>query len=155
MFGSKKNNQFASGGHTLFDKAVEITGTVKFGGTLDIEGKVLGDVLAVEGTDALVRVREQGSVEGDIRAPKIIINGTVKGDVHAAKHLELAAKAVVHGNVHYSVIEMVKGAEVNGSLIHESHKEKATVVKSLGGKKQKNEKEGEALENTSEVVANS
>jgi len=118
MFGNKKGNQFASGGHTLFDRALEITGSVRFGGTLDIEGTVIGDVVAVEGTDALVRVRDKGSVQGEIRAPKVIVNGNVKGDVYSSKHLELAANAVVNGNVHYSVIEMVKGAEVNGSLIH-------------------------------------
>lgn len=123
MFGSKKNTPFANGGHTLFDRAVEIHGTVKFAGTLDIEGKVFGDIMAVDGSDALVRVREQGAVEGEISAPKVMINGTVKGDVHSSKHLELASKAVVHGNVHYSVIEMVKGAEVNGNLIHEVQKE--------------------------------
>jgi hypothetical protein len=30
----------------------------------------------------------------------------------------LATKAVVNGNVHYALIEMVMGAEVNGSLVH-------------------------------------
>lgn len=118
MFGSKKGGQFASGGHTLFDHAVEIKGSVIFAGTLDIEGRVIGDVLAADGVDALVRVREKGSVQGEIRAPKVIVNGQVMGDVHSSKHLELASKAVVNGNVHYNVIEMVKGAEVNGNLIH-------------------------------------
>ncbi|WP_086930966.1 bactofilin family protein [Agarilytica rhodophyticola] len=118
MFGSKKNNQFPSGGHTLFDRAVEIRGDVIFGGTLDVEGKVIGDIVAVEGADAVIRVRDKGAVEGEIKAPQVVINGRVTGDVYATKHLELAANAVVHGNVHYSVIEMVKGAEVNGNLIH-------------------------------------
>ncbi len=118
MFGGKKNNQFAKGGHTLFDHALEISGSVTFGGTLDIEGKVVGDVIAADGADALVRVREKGVVEGEIRAPKVIVNGTIVGNIYSSKHLELAANAVVNGNVHYSVIEMVKGAEVNGSLIH-------------------------------------
>lgn len=119
MFGTKKNDQFAHGGHTLLDRALEIKGSLTFGGTLDIEGTIVGDVLAAEGADdALVRVRNHGAVQGEIRAPKIIINGTVVGDIHASKHLELAAHAVVTGNVHYSVIEMVKGAAVNGSLIH-------------------------------------
>lgn len=127
MFGKKKGNQFASGGHTLFDRAVEIRGSVTFGGTLDIEGTVIGDIGAADGSDALVRVREKGSVQGEIRAPKIIINGAVNGDVYSSKHLELAANAVVNGNVHYSVIEMVKGAEVNGNLIHMDDGQKTRV----------------------------
>lgn len=122
MFGSKKNDQFARGGHTLFDHALEIEGNVRFGGVLDVEGTVKGDISAVEGLDALIRVREKGCVNGDIKAPKIIINGRVNGDVYATEHLELAAKAEVNGNVHYKVIEMVKGAEVNGSLMHVTEK---------------------------------
>lgn len=131
MFGSKKSNQFASGGHTLFDRALEIKGCVTFGGTLDIEGRVIGDVVAADGADALVRVRDKGSVQGEIRAPKVIINGKVEGDVYSSKHLELASNAVVNGNVHYSVIEMVKGAEVNGNLIHEDVTQKPPALESV------------------------
>ncbi len=118
MFGGKKNNKFANGGHTLFDHAIEIRGSVIFGGNLDIEGTVIGDVIAAEGQDALVRVRDKGCVQGEIRAPRVIIDGQVIGDIYSSKHLELASKADVNGNVHYSVIEMVKGASVNGNLIH-------------------------------------
>jgi len=104
----------AKGGHTLFDSEVEIDGNVKFSGTLDIEGTVNGDVLASSDSDALIRVRENGCVNGDIRAPKIVINGRINGDVYSLEHLELASEAEVNGNVHYQQIEMVKGAHVNG-----------------------------------------
>lgn len=118
MFPKKKDNPFAQGGHTLFDNALEITGDVRFGGTLDIEGTVKGSVIAeVSGGDALVNVRSRGHVVGEIHAPKIIINGRVNGNVFCTKHLELAANAVVSGDVHYKVIEMVKGAQVNGKLV--------------------------------------
>lgn len=120
MFGSKKdkNKQFASGGHTLFDHALEVTGTVRFAGTLDIEGSIIGDVIAEEGLDALIRLRDRGVVNGDISAPKIVINGHVSGNIYCSTHIELAANAVVNGDVHYHVIEMVKGAKVNGKLVH-------------------------------------
>ena len=118
MFRSKKDNQFAKGGHTLLDHALVIEGDVRFAGTLDVEGTVNGNIIAEPGVDALVRIREKGCVNGDIRAPKIIVNGRVNGTVLAEKHLELAAKAEINGNVNYLVIEMVKGAQVNGSLVH-------------------------------------
>jgi len=117
--GKGKDPQFASGGHTLFDHALEVQGNVKFGGTLDIEGLVIGDISAADDQkDALIRVREKGCVNGNIRAPHVIINGKVNGDIVSTKHLELAAKAEVNGNVHYTVIEMVKGSQVNGNLEH-------------------------------------
>ena len=131
MFGGKKDksNQFAAGGHTLFDHAVEIHGSVRFGGTLDVEGTVVGDIVADDASDALVRIRDKGVVQGEISSPKVMINGHVTGNVHASKHLELAANAIVNGDVHYQIIEMVKGAQVNGNLVHISEvkeKEKET-----------------------------
>ena len=34
------------------------------------------------------------------------------------KHIELASKAIVVGDLHYNLIEMVLGSEVNGKLMH-------------------------------------
>ena len=106
-------------GHTttLISKDAEVIGDIKFSGNLEIEGQVNGNVIANDDT-AMVRVIEGGRVEGAIHAPKVMINGTLVGDVYAYEHIELAAKASVQGDVHYSLIEMVKGAQVNGSLLY-------------------------------------
>lgn len=131
MFGGKKDkdNIFANGGTTLLARSVEIIGDIKFGGNLEVEGIVTGNIYAQSETDARVRIMEKGEVKGEINAPKIVINGQVTGDVYSTKHIELAANAVVNGNVHYNVIEMVKGAEVNGNLVHVADKDDATKIK--------------------------
>lgn len=103
---------------TLISKATEITGDIHFSGTLEIEGRIFGNIYADDDSSASVRVRETGLVKGDIQSPMIVINGLVEGDVYSSNHIELAAKARVTGNVHYHLIEMVMGSEVNGSLSH-------------------------------------
>ena len=108
----------ASNVTTLISKATEITGNIHFSGTLEIEGRIFGNIYADDDSSASVRVRETGLVKGDIQAPMIVINGLVEGDVYSSNHIELAAKARVTGNVHYHLIEMVMGSEVNGSLSH-------------------------------------
>ena len=108
---------------TLISKSTEIVGDVHFSGTLEVEGKVRCNIFADEGSPAEVRVRESGLVQGEIKVPSVIVNGLVEGDVYASKHVELAAKARVVGNVHYHLIEMVMGSEVNGSLHHCSSSE--------------------------------
>jgi len=121
MFNKKeKPMAFASGSTTLVSKSTEIVGDIHFTGNLEIEGRVRGNIVAAEGAEARVRIMEKGSVEGEITAPSVVINGRVSGNVHSSKHIELAEKAVVEGNVHYSLIEMVKGAQVNGSLVYGS-----------------------------------
>lgn len=120
MFGASEKHKPRQQGpaHTLISRQTEISGDVRFSGELIIEGTVRGNIFAEDESAALVRVAETGVVEGQICVPSAVINGLVRGDVHCAKHLELAAKAVVIGNVYYSLIEMVMGSEVNGSLMH-------------------------------------
>ena len=136
MLGSKKSGMKVSGKTTLVSTETVITGDVQFSGVLDIEGVVKGNIVAAPGKDALVRVVDKGRVEGEIRAPSVVINGAVEGDVYSTRHLELAAKARVLGNVFYTLVEMAAGAEVNGSLTHmaDTDAEKAAKAKTAGSK---------------------
>jgi len=118
MLGSKKSGFGVSGSTTLVSRDTVIVGDIHFSGNLDIEGLVQGNITALPDQDAFVRVVQDGRVEGEVRAPSVIINGAIEGDVYSSKHLELAAKARVHGNVFYTLVEMAAGSEVNGSLKH-------------------------------------
>jgi cytoskeletal protein CcmA (bactofilin family) len=118
MLGNKKGGFGVGGNTTLISRDTTIIGDVHFSGSLEVEGVVQGNIIADSGKDALVRVVEKGRVEGEIRAPSVVINGTVEGDVFSTKQLELAPKGRVQGNVHYALLEMAAGSEVNGSLTH-------------------------------------
>lgn len=122
MLGKKKQKPRRPSGHfdTLVSSRTTVEGDVHFSGGLHVDGTIRGRVVAEEGGDAVLRVSEVGSVEGDIVAPHVIVNGTVHGDVYASTHLELAEKASIHGNVYYNLIEMAMGASVNGSLVHQN-----------------------------------
>lgn len=126
MFSNKKAKAFANN-HTLVSRSTKIVGDLYFSGDLQIEGKVCGNVIVESGQDARVVVAETGVVEGEIYAPIAVINGHVSGNIHSTKHVELAAKAVVIGSVHYQLIEMVKGSQVNGNLIYSGATESASV----------------------------
>jgi len=103
---------------TLIGPDVVIRGDMEFSGGLYVEGRIVGRITAIEGRPASLVLAEQGSVEGEIHAPVVIINGTLTGDVHASERIELAQKARVEGNVHYTVVEMSAGAQLTGRLVH-------------------------------------
>ena len=127
MFGSNDDNRPLSGpANTLVSRTTEIVGDIHFSGELIIEGRVKGNIYAEDDSTGLIRVAEKGAVEGEICVPSAIINGLVQGDVRSANHIELAAKAVVVGNVYYNLIEMVMGSEVNGNLMHISASQQET-----------------------------
>lgn len=103
---------------TLIGTGTAVEGTVRFAGTLEIEGHVKGDVRADGDEHAVVRILPGGQVTGNVYSPIVVVNGVVTGNVFSTEHVELAAKAAVHGDVEYSLIEMSKGAQINGRLCY-------------------------------------
>ncbi len=124
MFGDNKKKKAAranGGVETLIGPRARICGDIHFDGGLYIEGVVEGAVIAEDtGNSAVLTLSENGRIEGEVRAPVVILNGHLTGDVHASERIELGATARVEGNVHYTVVEMVAGATLTGRLIHES-----------------------------------
>ncbi|CAH0992801.1 hypothetical protein SIN8267_02938 [Sinobacterium norvegicum] len=117
MFGNKKKTNFANA-TTLIARGTSLQGDIHFEGTLEIEGTIKGNITADPDSGASVRILEQGVVTGDLNVPSAIVNGKVIGNLYSNQHLELASQAIIDGSVHYNVIEMAKGAQVNGNLLH-------------------------------------
>ncbi|MFY2762824.1 bactofilin family protein [Arenimonas sp. MALMAid1274] len=120
MFGNDKHKS-PRGGHaveTLIGPHAVIRGDIAFSGGLYVEGTIHGKVTAEDGTAAVITIADNGHIEGEVRAPVVVINGRMTGDVHAGERIELAAHARVSGNVHYKVVEMAAGAVITGRLIH-------------------------------------
>lgn len=119
MFGKKK--AFSSARiDTLVGQGTEINGDLVFSGGLHIDGKVNGNVVAEEGSTALLILSEFGRIEGEVKVPNMVLNGEIVGDVYGSIRVELAPKSRVKGSVYYNLIEMAIGAEVNGGLIHQA-----------------------------------
>lgn len=116
----KKLKMTSSGATTLIARGTHIIGDIRFEGCLEIEGQVTGNILAEAGTDARVRVLDAGLVRGELRVPTVVVSGAVEGDIHADQHVELSSRSVVEGNIHYTLLEVEKGAQVNGNFVRQS-----------------------------------
>lgn len=115
MFGKRKGH--ADAGITLIASNCEMSGDVHFSDQLQVNGVIKGNVYAEDGSKATVTVSEKGRIEGNIRVPNVVVNGKVDGDIYSSKHIELAAKAEVTGNVYYNLMEMVMGSKIEGELV--------------------------------------
>ncbi|OLU32120.1 hypothetical protein BVH03_07850 [Pseudomonas sp. PA15(2017)] len=109
----KADMQRFTGKTSLIAAGAVFRGDLEFQGAVQVDGKVLGDILTEQG---LVRVSVEGQVEGEVRAPHVVIDGEIVGDVYAGQHVELGPKARVRGNLYYGLMEMAMGAQVEGGL---------------------------------------
>ena len=120
MFRSDKRNDRAMAAiSTLIAAGTTIRGDVHFSGGLHLEGAIEGSISA-EGDDAVLTLSEKGRVNGEVRVSNAVVNGTVHGDIFAGGRLELAGNARINGNVHYKVLEMAAGAQVNGQMLYQA-----------------------------------
>lgn len=118
MFGRKKG--FSSARiDTLVGQGTEINGDLEFSGGLHVDGRINGNVVAEDGSSAILILSEFGRIEGDVKAPNMVLNGEIVGDVYGSTRVELAPKSRIKGSVYYNLIEMAIGAEVNGGLVHQ------------------------------------
>ncbi len=112
MFGKKKQPPIRS----LIAQGSCIEGNLKFSDGLRVDGEVIGDIRANEGSPSILVISESASVTGLIHADHVIINGRVTGPVHASQVLELQPKAKIEGEVSYKALEMHQGAVIFGQL---------------------------------------
>ena len=115
LFGGRKKH--AARIESLVGQQTTINGDLVFSGGLHVNGTIVGAVSCLEKANATLTVSVKGSIKGNVNVPRVILDGVVTGDVFASEHIELAANARVHGDVHYRLIEMAMGAEVNGKLV--------------------------------------
>jgi cytoskeletal protein CcmA (bactofilin family) len=112
MFNKKKQPPIKS----LIAAGSQIIGNFIFTEGLRVDGDVIGDIRAKEGSPSMLVISESAKVHGEIFADHIIINGAVKGPVNAKMMLELQPKARIEGNVHYAALEMHQGALITGQM---------------------------------------
>jgi len=127
MFGSSRKDagRPALAVETLIGARTVIKGDVSFAGGLHVDGNIKGSVYAKsDDQQAMLVLSDKGTIEGEVRAPHVVINGTMHGDIIATERVELAAQARVHGNIYYKLLEMAAGAQVNGQIVHEEEPRK-------------------------------
>jgi cytoskeletal protein CcmA (bactofilin family) len=89
-----------------------IAGKLIFQEPVRIEGKFRGEVSSVE----LLVVTADASIEGKIRAPRLLILGQVSGDVIGATQVVLGPAARVNGRIQTRSLTICEGALFDGEV---------------------------------------
>jgi cytoskeletal protein CcmA (bactofilin family) len=89
-------------------------GTIRFTGTLRIDGSVVGDIRAAPGSGSVLIINQQARVTGDIVSDSVLISGRVEGSVYASERVEIFRSGLLKGDVHTAGIMIEGGAEFQG-----------------------------------------
>lgn len=95
---------------SVIDTGCEISGCIRFVGTLVLNGKLAGELVAA---DTLL-VGEQGAIEADIQVGTAVISGEIKGNIVARERVELRGSARIFGDIESPVLVLEEGVFLEG-----------------------------------------
>src|SRR5215470_4570922 len=91
---------------------INVSGRLIFHEPVRIEGRLRGEVSSA----ALVVISEEGTIEGKVRSPRLLIMGELRGDVVEAQCVMLGPRARVHANIETENLAINEGAHFYGHV---------------------------------------
>jgi cytoskeletal protein CcmA (bactofilin family) len=89
-----------------------ISGKLSYQGPVRIDGKLRGEVTSTE----VIVISESASVEGKVRAPKILLLGSLEGEVAGAETLVLGPASHARGRIQAERLTVCEGARLEGDI---------------------------------------
>ncbi len=114
--GGNELNLVATG--TVFE------GKIRTPGSIRIDGRVAGDVMATQN----VSVGATGDVNGNVSAKNVTIGGKITGSIVATEKLIFEASAIVHGEIRAAKLVVNEGAMYDGQCVMSDAKPAPAII---------------------------
>ncbi len=115
--------------NSIISHAMELRGDVFLKGSLNIDGRILGNIMSAKDVKTQVTIAESGSIEGEVHAASIEIKGTIKGNIFARDSVTIRSTAKISGIIRYGSISIDGGALLECQLMEWN--ESSTTTKQL------------------------
>ncbi len=93
-------------------RGASVSGRLIFSEPVRIEGHFRGEVIAND----LVVIAQEGSVQGKVRAPRMLILGELRGDLSGTERVVLGPRARVYGRIETTSLTVCEGAYLDGDI---------------------------------------
>lgn len=100
----------ANGELSLIGEGTVVEGKVTTEGSIRIDGRMVGDVVA----KANAAIGLSGVLEGNLRAKSVSLAGKLRGTVAASDKLILESKSMLHGDIRACKLVVDEGAIFDG-----------------------------------------
>lgn len=96
----------------LIGAGTVVEGKIRSQGSVRIDGKIVGDVIA---NDA-VAIGISGEVEGNITAKNVTVGGKVRGTITASEKVVFEGKSIIRGDIRATRLVVDEGSIFDGKI---------------------------------------
>jgi len=89
-----------------------VSGKLSFQGPVRIDGKLRGELTSTE----VVVISETASVDGRVRAPRVLLLGSLEGEVTGAKTVVMGPSSRAKGRIEAERLTVCEGARLEADL---------------------------------------
>jgi len=108
-----------------------IHGQLNIGGNYHIVGQVLGDIVDVENSGAVLWIDKSAYVKGNILCSNLVLAGTLEGNISASVAVEVCSGASITGDIQSERLYVDSNARINGRLNCSNDNQLKEVLKKL------------------------
>jgi cytoskeletal protein CcmA (bactofilin family) len=98
--------------NALLGKGSSFEGKLTFEGTVRIDGRFKGQIIA---NDTLI-IGDEGVVEGEISVGELICSGTVKGTIRTARSSEFLSPGKIEAELYTAQLRVERGVIFDGNI---------------------------------------
>lgn len=95
---------------------ITIKGDVHFEGDIRLQGRVVGNIVAVGEGQSSLHVENGAEVNGNVIVHNVKIDGFVGGSIESSELVQISATGEVSGPVKYNRLAIEAGAIIDGQL---------------------------------------
>lgn len=103
----------------LLDRGSHIHGELRFDDEFVIRGGLTGSIVS----EGVLKIGEEGEIEGEIRVCRVVVSGTIKGTLYATETIHITSTGKVLADLFTPSLTIEEGAFFEGrcSMAENSH----------------------------------
>jgi cytoskeletal protein CcmA (bactofilin family) len=101
---------------SVLDAGCGIQGQLDYSGNFHIIGTVVGDIVDLDNTGAILWINKSARVKGNVMCSNLVLAGVLEGGVVASGAVEICSGATIIGDIQAERLYVDSNAKINGRL---------------------------------------
>ena len=101
---------------SVLDAGCAIQGQLDFSGNYHIVGTVVGDIVDLDNSGAILWINKSARVKGNVMCSNLVLAGVLEGGVVASGAVEICSGATIIGDIQAERLYVDSNAKINGRL---------------------------------------